>query len=200
MVEDSVRHYSSFLPVIYAELFQQSRRVISEGANQAMKVTRMRARPKILLCRTFEEAEAALLAHEENVLGVISDIELPRAGGSTGRGPVSRRPGPGPAGRHPDHPAIGPFREPGHGRLRRRRVPAQGLAVLLTDLRRLLLRDFASETSSSGCPTDQGGEGHRPARPGVQAPRGARREHRLPCLSERLLALAQRAHRLRAGP
>ena len=50
VVEDNIRYYSSFLPVIYTELITQSRRIISEGLNVAHKLVRMRARPKILLC------------------------------------------------------------------------------------------------------------------------------------------------------
>jgi DNA-binding NarL/FixJ family response regulator len=80
VVEDSVRHYSSFLPAIYTQLFQHSQRVISEGLNVGQKILRMRARPKILLCGTWEEAEAAFNAYGEEVLGVVSDVEFPRAG------------------------------------------------------------------------------------------------------------------------
>ncbi|HLA76488.1 MAG TPA: PEP/pyruvate-binding domain-containing protein [Vicinamibacteria bacterium] len=80
LVEDNVRFYSSFLPTIYAELLTQSQRLISEGMNLADKILRMRARPKILLCGTFEEAWAAFEAYREVLLGVISDIEFPRDG------------------------------------------------------------------------------------------------------------------------
>jgi len=56
VVEDNIRYYSSFLPVLYTELITQSRRLISEGINVAHKLVRMRARPKILLCSDYEEA------------------------------------------------------------------------------------------------------------------------------------------------
>ena len=57
VVEDNIRYYSSFLPVIYTELITPlARGVISEGVNLAHKLVRMRARPKILLCSNFEEA------------------------------------------------------------------------------------------------------------------------------------------------
>ena len=49
VVEDNIRYYSSFLPVIYTELIKQSRRVIQEGINVAHKLMRMQARPRILL-------------------------------------------------------------------------------------------------------------------------------------------------------
>jgi CheY-like chemotaxis protein len=54
VVEDNVRYYSSFLPMIYTELISQSHRLISEGVNLSHKLVRMRARPKILLATTFE--------------------------------------------------------------------------------------------------------------------------------------------------
>ncbi len=80
LIEDNVRYYSSFLPAIYAELLEQSRRLVPEGMNFSHKITRMRARPKILLCRTYEDAWQAFERYGEEVLGVISDVEFPRGG------------------------------------------------------------------------------------------------------------------------
>jgi CheY-like chemotaxis protein len=80
LVEDNVRYYSSFLPVMYTELLHHSQRVITEGLNFSQKILRMRARPKILLCTSWEEAEAAFSRYAEDVLGIISDVEFPRAG------------------------------------------------------------------------------------------------------------------------
>ena len=56
LVEDNVRYYSSFLPVIYTELLHHSQRSSPRALNLSHKILRMRARPKILLCATFEEA------------------------------------------------------------------------------------------------------------------------------------------------
>jgi CheY-like chemotaxis protein len=80
VIEDNVRYYSSFLPVIYAELLHHSRRLVSEAVNVSDKIMRMRARPKILLCSTYEEAWEVFTRYEEDVLGVISDIEFPSDG------------------------------------------------------------------------------------------------------------------------
>jgi len=80
LIEDNIRYYSSFLPAIYAELLHHSRRLISEGVNVNDKIMRMRARPKILLCSTYEEAWQMFNAFQDNVLGVISDIEFPSEG------------------------------------------------------------------------------------------------------------------------
>ena len=80
VVEDNVRFYSSFLPVIYAELLAHTRNLIAEGLNLSQKMLRTRARPKILLCDTYEEAWDYFSSYEEQILGVISDIEFSRGG------------------------------------------------------------------------------------------------------------------------
>jgi CheY-like chemotaxis protein len=80
VVEDNIRYYSSFLPVIYTELISQSRRVIREGINVANRLLRMRARPKILLASNYEEAEALVRLYQHYLLGVVSDVEFPRHG------------------------------------------------------------------------------------------------------------------------
>ncbi len=80
LVEDNIRYCSSFLPAIYTELIVQSRSLIEEGLNVAHKLVRTRARPKILLCSNYEEAEKQVLKYKEHLFGVISDVEFPRAG------------------------------------------------------------------------------------------------------------------------
>jgi CheY-like chemotaxis protein len=80
VVEDNIRYYSSFLPVIYTEMISQSRRVIREGINVAHKLLRMRARPKILLASSYEEAEKLVMQYRDYLLGVVSDVEFPRHG------------------------------------------------------------------------------------------------------------------------
>jgi CheY-like chemotaxis protein len=78
VIEDSIRYYSAFLPIIYTEMLKQSQRLISEGINLSHKYLRMRARPKILLCTTYEEAWNYFEKYKELVLGIISDISFPR--------------------------------------------------------------------------------------------------------------------------
>ena len=80
VVEDNIRYYSSFLPVIYTELITQSRQVIREGINVAHKLMRMQARPKILLASNYEDAAKKFLQYRDYLLGVVSDVEFPRAG------------------------------------------------------------------------------------------------------------------------
>jgi len=80
VVEDDIRYYSAFLPVIYTELITQSRRVIHEGINVANKLMRMRARPKIVLASTYDEASEQFALFKDYLLGVVSDIEFPLNG------------------------------------------------------------------------------------------------------------------------
>src|SRR6201993_3384445 len=80
VVEDNIRYYSSFLPLMYTELISQTRRVIQEGGNLAHKLMRMRARPKILLTSNFEEAYMLAVRYQEHLLGIVSDVEFPHGG------------------------------------------------------------------------------------------------------------------------
>ena len=80
LIEDNVRFYSSFLPLLYTEILNQSQGLISEGINLTHKFLRMRARPKILMCSTYEEAWDYFEKYSEYILGVISDIDFTRNG------------------------------------------------------------------------------------------------------------------------
>jgi CheY-like chemotaxis protein len=80
VVEDNIRYYSSFLPVIYTELIKQSRRVIQEGINVAHKLVRLQARPRILLSSNFEDAAALVQQYRSYLFGVVSDVEFPMDG------------------------------------------------------------------------------------------------------------------------
>ncbi|MDP2302104.1 MAG: PEP/pyruvate-binding domain-containing protein [Ignavibacteria bacterium] len=76
LVEDNVKFYSAYLPLIYAEIFKHSQRLIAEGVNLTHKFLRMRARPKIILCTNYEEAWSFYEKYESTILGVISDINF----------------------------------------------------------------------------------------------------------------------------
>ena len=53
---------------------------MAEGINRMQKMMRMRARPKILLATTYEEGLALYERYRDDLLGVILDASLPRAG------------------------------------------------------------------------------------------------------------------------
>ncbi|MFQ6007778.1 MAG: PEP/pyruvate-binding domain-containing protein [Candidatus Zixiibacteriota bacterium] len=80
LVEDSVKYYSSFLPLLYTEIMQQTQNLMAQGINLTDKLLRMRARPKILLARTYEEAWQLLDKYRNYLLGLISDFRFPKDG------------------------------------------------------------------------------------------------------------------------
>lgn len=80
LVEDNIKFYSSYLPTIYSELMKQTQIVMSEELNPAKKTLRLRARPKVLFCSTYDEAWRIYERYKDNLLGVISDIEYPKDG------------------------------------------------------------------------------------------------------------------------
>jgi len=143
LIEDNVRYYSSFLPVIYGELLRQSQRVITDAPNIAQKITRMRARPKILLCSTYEEAWSLFEAYRDDVLGVISDVEFPRGGVVAADAGLEfarevRRP-------CPDVPVLLHSARPEHEETARASgadFVLKGSPLLLEELRRLMTGDF----------------------------------------------------------
>lgn len=80
LVEDSVSFYSSYLPIIYTELVNQIQAVVNEEPTLARKFHRTRARPKVLLASTYEEAWSLFNEYRDNLLGIISDIRFPMGG------------------------------------------------------------------------------------------------------------------------
>ncbi len=77
LIEDSVRFYSSYLPMLYTEVLEQTQSLMVEGINLSHRLLRLRARPKILLATTYEEAWEYYKDYKDSLLGVISDGRFP---------------------------------------------------------------------------------------------------------------------------
>ena len=80
LVEDSIRFYSSLLPMLYGFILAQSQRFSGEALNPHNAALRMRGRPKVVLARTYEEAMALYDKYADHTLGVISDCRFPKGG------------------------------------------------------------------------------------------------------------------------
>jgi CheY-like chemotaxis protein len=80
MVEDSPIYRSTFLPLLYREVVQQTQAVLDESLNESHRLLRMRARPKILQASSYEEAMALYESYKPYVFGVISDVRFPNRG------------------------------------------------------------------------------------------------------------------------
>ena len=74
IVEDSVRYYSTYLPLIYKLLLEQNKIAIRDALNEKQQLLRKRARPKMLLATCYDEAVELYRQYGNNMLGVISDI------------------------------------------------------------------------------------------------------------------------------
>ena len=85
LVEDSPVYISTFLPILYRELVSQVQSVMDEGLNEEHRLLTMRARPKILVANSYDEALEYYKQFEPYILGVISDVRYPRNGHLCGR-------------------------------------------------------------------------------------------------------------------
>ena len=74
LVEDSVRYYSTYLPLLYKLVLQQNIDSIRDALNEEQQIFRKRARPKILMATNYEDAVSLYDTYKANLLGVISDI------------------------------------------------------------------------------------------------------------------------------
>ncbi|TRX70830.1 PEP/pyruvate-binding domain-containing protein [Carboxylicivirga sp. M1479] len=81
LVEDSVRYYSKYLPLLYASVLEQTKRLIDDVKEDKLYgVLRLKARPKILLARTYEEALEMFEKYRDYLLCLISDVEFSKNG------------------------------------------------------------------------------------------------------------------------
>lgn len=80
LVENSVRFYSSALPLLFKYVLSESKEFSKEALNDHLRMMRMRGRPKILLARNYEEAVDLYNKYGENMLGILSDVSFSREG------------------------------------------------------------------------------------------------------------------------
>jgi len=73
LVEDSIQYYSKFHSLLYAEILKQTQRLIGEELSDLNKRERMRGRPKVILCHSFEEAVELYEEFSDHVIAIISD-------------------------------------------------------------------------------------------------------------------------------
>lgn len=74
LIEDSVRYYSTYLPLLYKIVLQQNSESIRDTLNEEQQIQRKRSRPKILLATCYDEAVELYRRYGDHLLGIISDI------------------------------------------------------------------------------------------------------------------------------
>jgi CheY-like chemotaxis protein len=82
LVEDSARYYSRYLPLLYTNVLNQTKRIIDDVSkmDELYKVLRLRARPKVLLASSYEHAIEIFEKYKNNILCLISDVKFPKDG------------------------------------------------------------------------------------------------------------------------
>lgn len=79
-IEDSPIYSASMLPLLYKEIVTQTQAVMDDSLNEEHRILKMRARPKILYAKNYEEAEAVYHQFSPYLLSVLSDVSFPRNG------------------------------------------------------------------------------------------------------------------------
>ena len=81
LVEDSIKYYSRYLPLLFSSVMTQTQALVSdESTDELHKIFKYRARPKVLLVSTYEDAVELIHEYKENLLCVISDVKFSRNG------------------------------------------------------------------------------------------------------------------------
>ncbi|HZK97503.1 MAG TPA: PEP/pyruvate-binding domain-containing protein [Prolixibacteraceae bacterium] len=81
LVEDSIKYYSRYLPLLFASVMTQTQALVSdESTDELHKIFKYRARPKVLLVSTYEGALQVIHEYKEYLLCVISDVKFSRNG------------------------------------------------------------------------------------------------------------------------
>jgi len=81
LVEDSPGYYSLYLPMLYNIVLEQTKTIIEDvTTDELYRILRLKARPKILLASTYEEALYVFHKYKEFILCLISDVKFNKDG------------------------------------------------------------------------------------------------------------------------
>ncbi len=81
LVEDSIQYYSRYLPMLYTTIMTQTQILVQEDAKDELhKILKMRARPKVILVDTYEDAVQFINSYRRYILCVISDVKFEKDG------------------------------------------------------------------------------------------------------------------------
>jgi len=81
LVEDSSKYYSLYLPMLYNIVLEQTKNIIEDvTTDELYRILRLKARPKILLASTYEEAIYIFNKYKDYILCLISDVKFYKDG------------------------------------------------------------------------------------------------------------------------
>ncbi|RIH64398.1 pyruvate, phosphate dikinase [Mariniphaga sediminis] len=85
LVEDSIQYYSRYLPMLYTTIMTQTQILVQEDAKDELhKILKMRARPKVILVDSYEDAVRIINSYRRYMLCVISDVKFEKEGKEDG--------------------------------------------------------------------------------------------------------------------
>lgn len=74
LMDGSIRHLSMVLPLLNSEMLRQTQRTLRDGLNSLQRLLKLRARPKILIANSVEQARQIYRRHGPQLVGVIADF------------------------------------------------------------------------------------------------------------------------------
>ncbi len=80
LVEDSVQYYSRYLPLLYTVIMKQTQDISNDKNDELDLILKMRARPKVLLASSYEEAVKIIDKYQKSLITVISDVKFEMQG------------------------------------------------------------------------------------------------------------------------
>ncbi|MDX9881910.1 MAG: PEP/pyruvate-binding domain-containing protein [Prolixibacteraceae bacterium] len=81
LIEDSIQYYSRYLPLLYTTVMTQTQNLVEDNTNDELNlILKMRARPKVILVSTYEDAINIINKYKKYLLSVIADVSFPRNG------------------------------------------------------------------------------------------------------------------------
>jgi len=80
MLEDSVQFYSSYIYLIYEELWNHTSSLLQDNLTFTQRILRQNGRPQVHLAGNYEQAVAIYQRFKDSMLGIFSDIRCPRNG------------------------------------------------------------------------------------------------------------------------
>jgi CheY-like chemotaxis protein len=81
LVEDDPTYYSLYLPMLYNIVLEQTKHIIEDvTTDELYRILRLKARPKILLASTYEEALYIFGKYKDYMLCLITDVKFEKDG------------------------------------------------------------------------------------------------------------------------
>ncbi len=78
VVEDNPRFYSTLMPLIYRTALKHTQNLVNKSLSDTDRLLLFRARPKIILVSTYEDAIRYFNKYRQYILGIISDVRFPK--------------------------------------------------------------------------------------------------------------------------